>query len=50
MAVSECPVCTFHIAVGQNMQQGDAMQCPDCGAPLKLINLYPPIFEKIGEE
>jgi len=50
MAISECPACTFHIAVESNMQVGEAMDCPDCGAPLKLISLSPPIFEKIGEE
>ena len=49
MAISECPECTFHIAIGSNMQEGDAVECPDCGALLKLVSLSPPLFERAGE-
>ena len=50
MAISECPECTFHIALPSNAGEGMVMECPDCGALLKLINLSPPIFEKAGEQ
>lgn len=49
MAISECPSCTFHIPLSSNMQEGDQMECPDCGAKLKLVSLTPPIFEEISE-
>lgn len=49
MAISECPKCTFHIPLGSNMQEGDVIACPDCGSQLKLVSLYPPLFEAIGE-
>ena len=49
MAISECPVCTFHIPVESGMQEGDQMECPDCGALLKLVSLSPPLFERAGE-
>jgi lysine biosynthesis protein LysW len=50
MAISECPVCTFHIAVQQALSLGDVIVCPDCGARLKVAKVYPPVFEAIGEE
>ena len=50
MAISECPECTFHIALQSGAEVGAAIECPDCGAPLKVISLFPPIFEKIGED
>ena len=50
MAISECPVCTFHIPLPSSMAEGDAMECPDCGAHLKLVSLSPPLFEEIKEE
>ncbi|MCX6772898.1 MAG: lysine biosynthesis protein LysW [Candidatus Micrarchaeota archaeon] len=50
MAISECPSCTFHIPIESNMQEGDVIECPDCGAKLKLVSLMPPLFEEIKEE
>ncbi len=50
MAISECPACTFHIPLSSSMGEGDVMECPDCGARLKLVSLSPPIFEEIKEE
>ena len=50
MAISECPACTFHIPVSSDMEEGSALECPDCGARLRLLSLSPPIFEEIKEE
>jgi len=50
MAISECPVCTFHIPLPDGMSEGEEMICPDCGAGLKLVKRNPPIFEEIREE
>ncbi len=50
MAISECPSCTFHIAVQSNMEEGDVMKCPDCGAMLKLAKASPPVFELASKE
>ena len=50
MAISECPVCTYHIPVSSDMEEGGAYECPDCGARLKLVSLTPPLFEEISSE
>lgn len=49
MAISECPSCTFHIPLPPGMAEGDVMQCPDCGAEIKLKSVYPPVFELVGK-
>jgi len=49
MAISECPVCTFHIALEPGLLVGEAITCPDCGTRLKLVKDFPPVFESIGE-
>jgi len=50
MAVSECPSCTFHIILPPNMEEGMTMNCPDCGALIKLVKIFPPVFRLVGEE
>ena len=50
MAISECPSCTYHIALPSNLEEGDVMQCPDCGQALKLVSISPPIFEQAKVE
>jgi predicted RNA-binding Zn-ribbon protein involved in translation (DUF1610 family) len=50
MAISECPACTFHIALEPGLAVGDVMLCPDCGARIKLIRDFPPVFENAGED
>ena len=49
MAISECPACTFHIALEPGLSVGDAIDCPDCGARLKLVKDFPPVFAIVGE-
>ena len=49
MAISECPACTFHVPLSSNMQEGEVMACPDCGAEIKLVQLFPPLFELVKE-
>ncbi|HIH18671.1 TPA: lysine biosynthesis protein LysW [Candidatus Micrarchaeota archaeon] len=50
MAISECPGCTFHIPLPPNLEEGDVMECPDCGAMVKLKSMNPPIFELVKED
>ena len=50
MAISECPLCTFHIPIDSSMAEGDVVQCPDCGASLKLASITPPLFEMLKED
>ena len=49
MAISECPACTFHVPLPPTLQEGEVMQCPDCGAEIKLVQVYPPIFQLVRE-
>jgi lysine biosynthesis protein LysW len=50
MAVSECPECTFHIQLEEGMEVGQVISCPDCGAKIKLVNAFPPVFARAGGE
>ena len=50
MAVSECPECTFHIQLEEGIEVGQVIACPDCGAKIKLVKEFPPVFALIGEE
>ena len=48
MAVSECPECTFHIQLEEGIEVGQVIACPDCGAMIKLVKDFPPVFELVG--
>ncbi len=50
MAISECPECTFHIALEPGLEVGDVMECPDCGKRIKLVSDFPPMFERAGDD
>ena len=50
MAVSECPECTFHIQLEEGIEVGQVMNCPDCGARIKLVGDSPPVFALAGGE
>ena len=50
MAVSECPECTFHIQLEEGIEVGQVMNCPDCGALIKLVKDFPPVFALVGEK
>jgi lysine biosynthesis protein LysW len=49
MAISECPSCTFHLQLEEGVEIGQVISCPDCGALIKLIGEFPPVFELVGE-
>jgi len=50
MAVSECPECTFHIQLEEGIEVGQVISCPDCGAKIKLVKNFPPVFALAGGE
>ena len=49
MAVSECPACTFHVQLEEGLEVGQVITCPDCGALIKLVGDFPPVFALVGE-
>jgi len=50
MAVSECPLCTFHIALPPDAEEGMVIGCPDCGGIIRLVKIMPPVFEPVEKE
>jgi len=48
MAISECPECTFHLQLEEGVEVGQVINCPDCGARIKLVKDFPPVFELVG--
>ena len=49
MAISECPACTFHVQLEEGLEVGQVITCPDCGALIKLVRDFPPMFALAGE-
>ena len=41
MAEAECPKCAGHIAPRPNLEVGEILACPDCGAKLEVKSLSP---------
>lgn len=41
MSESECPECAGHITARPNLEVGEILACPDCGAKLEVKSLAP---------
>ncbi len=41
MSESECPECAGHITARPNLEAGEILSCPDCGAKLEVKSISP---------
>lgn len=45
-----CPECEAVIDVGDEVEEGQRVDCPDCGAELKVVNTNPLELEVISTD
>ncbi len=46
MAEAECPECAGHIVPRPNLEVGEILACPDCGAKLEVKSITPFSLQK----
>ncbi len=39
--MAACPKCEAAIDVGDELEEGQTLDCPDCGAELEVVNTNP---------
>jgi alpha-aminoadipate/glutamate carrier protein LysW len=39
--VATCPECSAELNLGDNVVQGEIVQCPDCGVDLEVVAVNP---------
>jgi alpha-aminoadipate carrier protein LysW len=45
-----CPECEADVQVDEDVDKGDIVECPDCGAQLEVVGLDPIELDLILEE
>lgn len=45
-----CPECDATIRLGDKIEKGEIVSCPDCGAELEVTSINPPTLELAPEE
>jgi alpha-aminoadipate carrier protein LysW len=45
-----CPECEADVQVDEDVDKGDIVECPDCGAQLEVVGLDPIELDLIIEE
>jgi alpha-aminoadipate carrier protein LysW len=50
--MANCPECETAIDVGDDIEEGQRLECPDCGAQLEVVNTNPLELDVVstGEE
>lgn len=43
--MARCPECDALIDTDNDVEEGETMDCPDCGAELEVVNTNPVEFE-----
>ena len=47
---TECPECAAEIKLGEDVEEGEILVCPDCGVELEVMSLDPIVLEMAPEE
>ena len=47
--MAHCPECEAAIDVEDDIEEGAALDCPDCGASLEVVNTNPVELEVVSE-
>ncbi|MEA3407372.1 MAG: lysine biosynthesis protein LysW [Chloroflexota bacterium] len=48
--VGECPECAAEITLGDDVLEGEIVNCPECGVELEVISVDPLAFDLAPEE
>jgi alpha-aminoadipate carrier protein LysW len=47
---ANCPECDAEITLGDKVEKGEIVVCPDCGSELEVTSINPPTLELAPEE
>ena len=47
---STCPECAAEIELGDDVMEGEIVDCPDCGVELEVVSLAPLALDLAPEE
>jgi len=47
---STCPECAAEIELGDDVMEGEIVDCPDCGVELEVVSLDPLALDLAPEE
>jgi alpha-aminoadipate carrier protein LysW len=47
---AECPECAAEIELGNDVMEGEIVNCPDCGVELEVVSVAPLTLELAPEE
>ncbi len=45
-----CPECEAKIDVDEEVEEGQTLDCPDCGAELEVVNTNPVELDAVADE
>ena len=48
--VAECPVCEAEVELPEDTEEGEIVECADCGAELEVVSTDPPELAEAPEE
>ena len=45
-----CPQCEAAIEIDDTMEEGETVDCPECGTTLELVNTNPVELDVVGDD
>lgn len=45
-----CPQCEANIDIGDDLEEGQTLDCPECGAELEVVNTNPVELDAVLDE
>ena len=45
-----CPECSTAVDIDDEVEEGEMMECPECGAELEVVNTNPVQLEVVSDE
>ena len=48
--IAECPLCEAEVELPEKAEEGEIIECAECGAELEIISLDPPEVASAPEE
>lgn len=47
---AECPVCEAEVTLADDVEEGEIVECDECGSELEVVSLDPVKLEEAPEE